>query len=112
MGFKSDVGKGEERHTLFNQWRSSCSVQSSGSAVVSTVGGGILKSEDARGESDGELGTRHEESVWRGQGQGRPTSYEASILPVGSGCAGNISLPHMDHTAAAVMIPAKAMDCQ
>lgn len=51
--------------------------------------------------------------IWRGAGQGGPTSYEASILPVGSGCAGNMSLPHMDHTAAAVTIPAKAiMRCQ
>jgi hypothetical protein len=28
--------------------------------------------------------------------------------PVGSGCAGNISVPHMDHTATAVTRPVKA----
>jgi hypothetical protein len=30
------------------------------------------------------------------------------VPPVGSGCAGNTSLPHIDHTATAVMRPVKA----
>jgi hypothetical protein len=33
-----------------------------------------------------------------------------SLPPVGSGCAGNISLPHIDQTAAAATIPEKALD--
>lgn len=30
---------GRRKHTFFNHWRSSCSVQLSGSVAVSTVGG-------------------------------------------------------------------------
>ncbi len=30
------------------------------------------------------------------------------VPPVGSSCAGNISLPHIDHAATAVTIPVKA----
>ena len=36
-------------------------------------------------------------------------STKIIIPPVGSGCAGNISLPHIDHTATAVMRPVKAI---
>jgi hypothetical protein len=33
---------------------------------------------------------------------------EDTLPPVGSGCAGNISDPQIDHTAAAVMTPVNA----
>jgi hypothetical protein len=40
------------------------------------------------------------------------TDDEFDIPPVGSGCCGNISPPHIDHAAAAVTMPVKAVDSQ
>lgn len=60
----------------------------------------------------GDVGRRRRRIVGAGQGRGGPTGYKVGIPPVGSGCAGNKSLPHMDHAAAAVTIPAKAADSQ
>lgn len=73
LRFKFDFGKGEERHTFFNHCRISCSVQSSGSAVVSTaVGGGILENEDGwTGESRMMSSDRDGGVSGAGQGQGK-----------------------------------------
>lgn len=48
--------------------------------------------------------------IWREMGAGCRDKHakEVSIPPVGSGCAGNNSLPHIDQAAAAVTMPPNA----
>lgn len=57
---------------------------------------------------DGKEMVRGEDLARDGSRVSRQTCYEVSIPPVGSGCAGNNSLPHMDQAAAAVTMPPKA----
>ena len=64
---------GARKHTFFSHCRISCSVQSSGSAVVSTaVGGGILENEDGWTSESRMMSSDRDGGVsGAGQGQGK-----------------------------------------